>query len=389
MSIIKHPSNRRAFLGTTLATSVSAFATPQLLAADGIKIEVTEQKVISLQKEKYHGWPTLAQRKNGQLLLVCSGGRETHVCPFGRVELMRSNDGGATWSYSQVIMDTPIDDRDAGILETSEGTLLATTFTSLAYEPILVKANETQDWDAARMARWNGVHNQLNETQRNNLLGNWMLRSGNGGKTWSRPYRCWVHSPHGPIELKDGTLFYAGKQLWTEEPKIGAAVSTDDGRTWKMHSTISARDGDDYRKYHELHAVETKSGKIIAHIRNHNSKSAGETLQCESTDGGRTWSPVHSIGVWGFPSHLLQLDDGRLLMSYGYRNTPFGNQVRISEDEGETWSAPITLSDDAVGYDLGYPSTIQRSDGMFVTVWYEKLASSEFAQLRQATWKLL
>ena len=76
-------------------------------------------------------------------------------------------------------------------------------------------------------------------------------------------------------------------------------------------------------------------------------------------------------------------------MSYGYRNTPFGNQVRISENEGETWSAPITLSGDAAGHDLGYPSTVQRPDGTFVTVWYEKLASSEFAQLRQATWKLL
>ena len=32
-----------------------------------------------------------------------------------------------------------IDDRDAGIVETGQGTLLATTFTSLAYEPGLKK----------------------------------------------------------------------------------------------------------------------------------------------------------------------------------------------------------------------------------------------------------
>jgi sialidase-1 len=51
---------------------------------------------VSMLPEYYHGWPTLARRTNGDLLLVCSGGRESHICPFGRVELMRSRDGGGT-----------------------------------------------------------------------------------------------------------------------------------------------------------------------------------------------------------------------------------------------------------------------------------------------------
>jgi hypothetical protein len=46
----------------------------------------------------------------------------------------------------------------------------------------------------------------------------------------------------------------------------------------------------------------------------------GETLQSESSDGGKTWTMPRSIGVWGFPSHLLKLKDGRLLMTYGYVN---------------------------------------------------------------------
>ena len=37
-------------------------------------------------------------------------------------------------------MDTPIDDRDAGLCETASGTLLLNTFTALAYEPILTEA---------------------------------------------------------------------------------------------------------------------------------------------------------------------------------------------------------------------------------------------------------
>ena len=91
-------------------------------------------------------------------------------------------------------------------------------------------------------------------------------------------------------------------------------------------------------------------------------------------DGGQTWSKPHTIGVWGLPSHLLQLKDGRLLMSYGYRRSPWGNQARVSEDKGRTWSSPITISDDGPSNDLGYPSTVELSDGSLLTVWYEVMA---------------
>ncbi len=75
-------------------------------------------------------------------------------------------------------------------------------------------------------------------------------------------------------------------------------------------------------------------------------------------------------------------------MSYGYRRRPFGNQVRISDDGGKSWSAPIALSDDGAGHDLGYPSTVQLDDGSLVTVWYELLKGSTNASLRQARWSL-
>ena len=51
------------------------------------------------------------------MLVVFSGDRDAHVCPWGKVQLLRSRDGGATWSDPVSICDTPLDDRDAGILE--------------------------------------------------------------------------------------------------------------------------------------------------------------------------------------------------------------------------------------------------------------------------------
>ena len=382
-------SHRRSFLKISLAGGASALLTRPTRVTAAPQAEVLERRVISTMPRHYHGWPTLAIRKNGQLVLATSGGRESHVCPFGRVELLRSGDNGKSWSGPQVIMDTPIDDRDAGILETDRGTLLATTFTSLAYEPILAEAEANPaSWDAARLARWQSVHQQLTPEQRTATLGTWMVRSTDNGITWSKPYDSLVNSPHGPVRLADGTLLYAGKELWRENPRIGVARSLDDGVSWKWLAEIRPREGDLEGKYHELHMVEAANGRLIAQIRNHNPKDAGETLQSESSDGGATWSPPHSIGVWGLPSHLLRLSDGRLLMSYGYRRKPYGNQVRISSDHGENWSAPLTLSADGAGHDLGYPSTVELADRSLLSVWYERMEGSSFAVLRQAHWKL-
>ncbi len=379
--------SRRSMLCTTVA-GLSGGLAPALYAGDkrppAPKFQVDDTRVISHLAHRYHGWPTLARRRNGQLLLVCSGGRESHVCPFGRVELMRSDDGGAHWSWPQTLIDSAIDDRDAGVLETPRGSLLVTTFTSLAFEqPTYFPKN-----DAQKVARWIAARDRVPETTRKKMLGEWIIRSTDGGQNWSSPSRCGVNSPHGPIALANGDLLYAGKELYNQHNRIGAAVSVDDGVSWKWAGTIPSRPGDDHRQYHELHAVEAAPGRLVAHIRNHNPRHAGETLQSESTDGGRTWTTPHEIGVWGLPSHLLKLADGRLLMSYGHRRRPFGNQVRISDDAGATWSEPMGLSGDGAGGDLGYPSTVQLDNGHLVTAWYEKLKGASLAVLRQARWQL-
>ncbi len=373
-------TTRRRLLGR-------AFTLPllgrRLRAAPRVRVESIE--IISPQQKYYCGWPTLARRADGELVVAYSGGRERHVCPFGRVEMIRSRDGGRSWSWPQVLMDTPIDDRDAGLLVTSGGITLVTTFTSLAYEKSL---ENTTDWPQDRLERWRSVQRATTPEQRQRLLGTWMLRSADGGLTWSAPYRVPVNSPHGPVELSDGRLLYAGKQLWNPGRECGVCESTDGGLSWRWLAYIPARPGDTVEAYHELHAVETADKRILVQIRNHNRNNDRETLQCESADGGRTWSVPRAIGVWGLPSHLLRLSDGRLLMTYGYRRPPFGNQARLSEDHGASGSEPFSLSEDAAGGDLGYPSTVERSPGRLATLWYERLKTSPMAVLRLARWSL-
>lgn len=378
------PLSRRSFLTRTAGVACSAPAAGAILAEPSAAT-IHETRVISPQSEYYHGWSTLCRRQNGELLLTWSGRRQAHVCPFGTVEMMRSRDGGKTWTFPRTLIDSPIDDRDSGCLETAKGSLLVTTFTSLAYDDYYLKKGKHTDDPA-----WMAAHHRLETDEaRKAELGEWAIRSTDGGVTWSERIHTIVNSPHGPIPLSDGRLLYAGKALWEDPKRVGVCISEDDGLTWTWFAEIPAREGDDpFGAYHELHAVECASGKILAQIRNHNAANKGETLQTESTDGGKTWSVPRSIGVWGLPSHLLRLSDDRLLMSYGHRRAPFGNQARLSEDEGATWSEPITLSGDGAGGDLGYPSTVELDDGSLITVWYEKQKDSPRAQLRLAHWSL-
>ena len=217
------------------------------------------------------------------------------------------------------------------------GTLIVTTFTSLAYEELARPSSSRSPAGDGRAGRRRSSNagcrciDRLTPEQRKAELGEWLIRSTDGGITWGPRIATVVNSPHGPIPLADGRLLYPGKQLWAAEKKVGVAESLDDGRTWQWLAEIPTRDGDAVADgYHELHGVEVEPGRIVVQIRNHNTANAGETLQTESADGGRTWSEPHPIGVWGLPSHLLRLRDGRLLMTYGHRRAPFGNQARVS-----------------------------------------------------------
>ena len=392
--------NRREFLSRTAKSAVvGAFASPFLSklaygASATPKFEVSEVKTFSFPHEYYYGWPTVAKR-GSELLVVTSGGREGHVCPFGRVELFRSKDSGATWTYPQVLYDGPTDDRDAGICVTDKGTILVTTFTSNAYVGMFKEEEKLRAegkgrpniWSDGRFEKWRLVHERITDEQREKELGNWMFRSTDGGVTWSERYSTPFNSPHGPIQLSNGNLLYVGDELWTPEHRVGASVSEDDGQTWKVAGYIEPREGDDVHAYYELHAVEANDGSIVAQIRNGNPNNSDENLQIVSKDGGATWTKPRAIGVWGIPSFLSKLNDGRLLMTYGYRRAPLGIQARVSDDNGETWSDAMQIYGDGKTGDVGYPSTVQLDDGSLFTVWYEVM-EGWFAKLRSARWTI-
>ena len=154
--------SRRTLLAGSLAGAGSLIVRRAARAATP-PAKILDTKVISWEPHLYKGWPTIARRSSGELLVVWSGGRETHVCPFGQVKMMRSYDDGQSWTWPNVLLDGPIDDRDAGVLETAKKTILVTSFSSLAYQPALERAEslapgEKGAWEPARLQRWQAAH---------------------------------------------------------------------------------------------------------------------------------------------------------------------------------------------------------------------------------------
>ena len=67
--------------------------------------------------------------------------------------------------------------------------------------------------------------------------------------------------------------------------------------------------------FQEPGIVRTKTGRIVAAIRNQGQDNAIWTT-C-SDDDGKTWTPVKQSPMIGHPADLIQLADGRLLCTYG------------------------------------------------------------------------
>ena len=407
---------RRGMLKSTAAGAAALFSagfvSSSLRAAEAPRVEILSEKAVSETPDIYYGWPTVGVTQDDELLVAVSGGRETHVCPFGRVDLFRSRDKGETWTWPQTISDGPIDDRDAGILVTDKGTILVTTFTSLAYsDEILSKeierrAKGQKEMSDQRYDRWMRVHNRVSEQERLRELGSFIFRSTDDGVNWEARRRVPVNSNHGPFQMKSGRLIYPGVEMWTERRaeffaaekaaagrqspsgnRVSVWYSDDDGQSWEFLSAIPTREGDDPNRYHELHGAEADDGTLVVQIRNHNARDDCHTLQCESRDGGKTWTEPHAIGVWGHPSHLWRLADGRLLMTYGFRNSPLGQCVRISDDSGKSWSEPYMFRTE-VPRDNGYPSSVQLSDGSLVSVWYETPKDAANTIVKMVHWVL-
>lgn len=320
----------------------------------------------------YAAWPDIVRADNGDLLLSFIR-TEQHMSPDGAVTTMRSSDNGHTWSDPIDPVDTPIDDREAGLTVAPDGELLMhvrSVFWKAETYDVLGPEAYPRNW----LEKWMAEVEEPDYLAAADLDGSHIYASTDHGITWD--HIGWgPDSIHGGITLQDGSIMVAAYRELGDAIKVYHAA---DSRAEWQHIHTQGSPSDPQQRFGEPHIAQMPSGRIVvmmrATARPYDDQRTDLFLwQIYSDDNGQTWSPPIPTPMLGFPPHLLVLSDGRLLCSYGRRTAPFGQRAMISED-GITWNhaTEITLRDDAPNYDLGYPVSIETSPGEILTFYYQK-----------------
>jgi hypothetical protein len=302
----------------------------------------------------FYGWQGIAKTKTGALLLMFTSGywhgspptplgerekgmlkkygiAEVDAPRGGRAHVMRSEDGGLTWSKPQVLIDTPGDDRAPAAAQLSDGTLVCSFFI----------------WPPKTAA---------------------IIRSTDDGRTWESEPRLlrepfkWTAGDGPPIELPDKSVLmvtYAGGGEEDGNMKQGVFKSTDSGATWKHLATLEAP-----FKLDEPHIASLPDGRLITICRR-------EGAVAWSSDQGKTWTTPVPLPFKIYDPWLLPLKDGTLVCLHGsYTEGKRGVRAILSPDGGNTWHSAgpdYGFSVDPTVY--GYSRGVQLDDGSVFVVY--------------------
>jgi photosystem II stability/assembly factor-like uncharacterized protein len=188
-----------------------------------------------------------------------------------------------------------------------------------------------------------------------------------------------------PIQMPDGSIVMGviayGLHGDAADKASVLLRSTDAGQTWKYVSTIADDPGGKLGGFVEPGIVRTKTGRIVAGLRNHGPDNA--IWVTYSDDDGKSWAPVKKTEMIGHPVDLIQLSDGRLMASYGVRTEharPEGVRACFSSDNGATWDiqTEVQIRNDFSNWDVGYPESLELPDGRVLTVYYGNLFGKYF-----------
>ena len=329
------------------------------------------------------GKPEIHAMKNGELLTVYGRNYSADTSKSSRMipgpmynEVRWSSDGGMTWSEPAVPISPDVigPNYEGRILQLPDGRILMVTIGRDHSGPHLVS------------------------------VGPYITESKDFGRTWSAPWkldlsRVWSDGHGWPtrqsIVYPDGSILLFASNYNRDQPRrfeTWAFRLTDGGHAIAEYWLIG-------ENCHDQSFVLLPSGKIVAALRMFGLRMSRQELPygyhpewddgneghdylavTESLDGGHTWSPRRPVTHYmEVPGHLLVLQDGRLLLTYGVRHYPMGAQALISEDEGETWDVEHRLMLCWFGalcwnavhpYPNGHPYSAQRADGRIITAYY-------------------
>ena len=151
---------------------------------------------------------------------------------------------------------------------------------------------------------------------------------------------------------------------WFAGPKQlqGVGISTDEGKTWKLHGALEAP-----HWALECMITELKDGRLWLLTRT----GGGFLWESHSTDKGRTWSAAKAstIANPGSRFFIRRLASGNLLLVNHYKFTGRSHlTAQISTDDGAAWNEGLLL-DERKG--VSYPDGVQDKDGL-IWITYDR-----------------
>jgi predicted neuraminidase len=187
-----------------------------------------------------------------------------------------------------------------------------------------------------------------------------MLRtSSDGGRTWSAPRRL-PRGILGPIKNKPVVLGVGPLLCPSSTEHLGWRAhlerTPDLGESWERLAPLNTR--------REFAAIQPcilmySDGRLQILCRTRQ----GVIAECWSSDGGRSWGPMHATSLPNPDSGIdaVSLHDGRAVLAYNpspEARTPLC--LAVSSD-GQAWRDALVL-EDAPG-EYSYPAIIQADDG--------------------------
>jgi len=348
-------------------------------------------------EDEYSSFPHIACLSNGILAVTfrkaskfsadaAKSGVATHHDPDSSIQLIESRDGGFTWPRESLktIYKSKYGVNDPALTVLKDGSLIARF--------VALDIRSTQVWGShppKKIFSHRTEHGLIAS-----VVGNMVIRSLDQGKTWEEIGVANADS-FGPscsrdpvVEMPDGSWLMPVYTGAPQRSDISWVIrSMNQGKTWCEPIRIMSDESGCYSQlqgvnYNETSLLSLGKGEMIAMVRAdvtfHTEDQfmpvggVGDLCTAKSYDSGMSWTAPRQTGIWGQPGSLMQLSDGRLLATYGYRKNPFGVRCCISSDMGNHWDIDneIIIRDDCPTWDCGYPFTIQLKSGSLFTVYY-------------------
>ncbi len=153
---------------------------------------------------------------------------------------------------------------------------------------------------------------------------------------------------------------------WFDGPKQlqGVGISTDEGKTWKLHGALNAPEW-----ALECMITELKDGRLWLLTRT----GGGFLWESHSSDKGRTWTEAKAstIANPGSRFFIRRLASGNLLLvnHHGFTGRTRSHlSAQLSTDDGLTWNEGLLL-DERKG--VSYPDGVEDRDGL-IWITYDR-----------------